>query len=174
MLSKVASSTFFFFQVFGMTQPGIEPQSSGPLANTMLIRPMAQLLMNKKQKFHWIDFLTFRFYRFIKYVIFCLKINFQNEHPSFRSLTSLFYFFFFFFLLLFSLFFPTPQFFFLSIEADDKPLMHSIIPSSLFIFTFFPGWGCILLHANALVKVLNLSVLSQPKQWVNSKAEWDL
>ena len=28
-----------FFWVFGMTRPGIEPQSPGPLANTLLIRP---------------------------------------------------------------------------------------------------------------------------------------
>ena len=32
MLSKVASSTTFW--VFGMTRPGIEPRSPGPLANT--------------------------------------------------------------------------------------------------------------------------------------------
>ena len=34
MLSKVASSTNFW--VFGMTRPGIEPGSPGPLANTLL------------------------------------------------------------------------------------------------------------------------------------------
>ena len=34
----VASSTIF--RVFGMTQPGIEPRSSWPLVNTLLIRPM--------------------------------------------------------------------------------------------------------------------------------------
>ena len=31
---------FFFFWVFGMTRPGIEPQSRRPLANTLLIRLM--------------------------------------------------------------------------------------------------------------------------------------
>ena len=31
-----ASSTIFW--VFGMTRPGIEPRSPGPLANTLLIR----------------------------------------------------------------------------------------------------------------------------------------
>ena len=36
MLSKVASSTIFW--VFGMTRPGIESRSLGPLANTQLIR----------------------------------------------------------------------------------------------------------------------------------------
>ena len=36
----MASSTIFW--VFGMIQPGIEPQSPGPLANTLLIRPMAR------------------------------------------------------------------------------------------------------------------------------------
>ena len=39
MLSKAASSTVFW--VFGMTRPGIEPRSPGPLVNTLLIRPMA-------------------------------------------------------------------------------------------------------------------------------------
>ena len=34
MLSKEASSTIFW--VFGMTRPGIEPRSPGPLANTLL------------------------------------------------------------------------------------------------------------------------------------------
>ena len=37
---KAASSTIFW--VFGMIRPGIQPQSSGPLANTLLIRPMAE------------------------------------------------------------------------------------------------------------------------------------
>ena len=31
-----------FFLVFGMIRPGIEPWSPGPLANTLLIRPMDQ------------------------------------------------------------------------------------------------------------------------------------
>ena len=39
MLSKAASSTIFW--VFGMTRPGTEPRSPGPLVNTLLIRPMA-------------------------------------------------------------------------------------------------------------------------------------
>ena len=36
MLGKAASSTIFC--VFGMTRPGIEPWSPGPLANTLLIQ----------------------------------------------------------------------------------------------------------------------------------------
>ena len=40
-VSKVVSNTIFW--VFGMTQPGIEPQSPRPLVNTQLIRPMARL-----------------------------------------------------------------------------------------------------------------------------------
>ena len=31
----------YHFWVFGMTQPGIEPRSLGPLVNTVLIRPVA-------------------------------------------------------------------------------------------------------------------------------------
>ena len=42
MLSKDISSTIFLF--FGMTRPGIEPQSPGPLANTLPNRPMSRLL----------------------------------------------------------------------------------------------------------------------------------
>ena len=37
-LSKAASSTIFW--VFGMTRPGIERQSPGPLTSTLLIRPI--------------------------------------------------------------------------------------------------------------------------------------
>ena len=42
---NAASSTIFW--IFGMTQPGIEPWSPRPLANTLLIRPMARLLITK-------------------------------------------------------------------------------------------------------------------------------
>ena len=40
MLSKEASSTIFW--VFGMTRPGIEPRSPGPLANTLTARPVKE------------------------------------------------------------------------------------------------------------------------------------
>ena len=36
----------FFFWVFGMTWPGIEPRSPGPLANTLTIMPMSGILVN--------------------------------------------------------------------------------------------------------------------------------
>ena len=38
---------FFFFLVFGMTQPEIEPGSLGPLANALTIRP--KTLNNSKR-----------------------------------------------------------------------------------------------------------------------------
>ena len=38
VLSKEVSSTIF--KVFGMTRPGIEPRSPGPLVNTLLTRQM--------------------------------------------------------------------------------------------------------------------------------------
>ena len=41
MLSKVLSSSIF--KVFGMTRPGIEPRSPGPLANTLTAGPMSRL-----------------------------------------------------------------------------------------------------------------------------------
>ena len=41
MLSKVVSSTIF--KVFGMTRPGIEPRSPGPLANTLTAGPIRTL-----------------------------------------------------------------------------------------------------------------------------------
>ena len=41
-LSKVVSSTIF--KVFGMTRTGIEPRSSGPLANTRPTGPMSRVL----------------------------------------------------------------------------------------------------------------------------------
>ena len=41
MLSKEASSNIL--KVFGTTRPGIEPRSSGSLANTLPTRPMSRL-----------------------------------------------------------------------------------------------------------------------------------
>ena len=41
MLSKVVSTSIF--KVFGMTRPGIEPRSPGPLANTLTAGPMSSL-----------------------------------------------------------------------------------------------------------------------------------
>ena len=38
------------FSVFCMTRPGIEPWSPGPLANTLLIKPMAWYCTNLKKK----------------------------------------------------------------------------------------------------------------------------
>ena len=36
----------YHFKVFGMTWPGIEPKSPGPLANTLPIRPMSSTNYN--------------------------------------------------------------------------------------------------------------------------------
>ena len=41
VLRKKISS--IIFKVFGMTRPGIEPKSTGPLANTLSTRPMSRL-----------------------------------------------------------------------------------------------------------------------------------
>ena len=43
VLSKKASSTIFW--VFGTTRPGIKARSPGPLVNTLLIRPMDNLMI---------------------------------------------------------------------------------------------------------------------------------
>ena len=40
MLSDKKGGIKYYFLVFGMTRPGIEPQPSGPSANTLLIRPI--------------------------------------------------------------------------------------------------------------------------------------
>ena len=48
MLSKVVSSTIF--KVFGMTRPGIEPRSPGPLANTLTAGP---IMMAKVYELHF-------------------------------------------------------------------------------------------------------------------------
>ena len=48
VLNKVLSSTIFW--VFGMTRPGIEPRSPGPLTNTLLIRPKQQQKQKKQKK----------------------------------------------------------------------------------------------------------------------------
>ena len=59
MLSKEAPSTIFW--VFGMTLPGIEPRSPGPLANTLTAWPMSGIkckyaLIVKKFLFQPIQF----------------------------------------------------------------------------------------------------------------------
>ena len=50
MLSKVLGKSCRIFCVFGMTPPGIEPRSPGPLANILLIRPTAWKKTEKKKK----------------------------------------------------------------------------------------------------------------------------
>ena len=47
LLSKEVSSTIL--KVFGMTRPGIEPRSPGPLANTLPTRTMSRLRTIKYQ-----------------------------------------------------------------------------------------------------------------------------
>ena len=42
---KQGGIKYHFFLEFGMTWPGIEPRSPGPLSNTQLIRPMARSLL---------------------------------------------------------------------------------------------------------------------------------
>ena len=52
MLSvKQGGIKYHFSWVFGMTRPGIEPQSPKPLANTLLIKPMAQSQHQKINNF---------------------------------------------------------------------------------------------------------------------------
>ena len=46
MLSVKQCGIKYHFWVFGLTWPGIETWSTGPLKNTQLIRPMAQLNNN--------------------------------------------------------------------------------------------------------------------------------
>ena len=41
MLSVKQVGIKYHFRVFGMTWPGIEPQSPGPFANTQTIMPMS-------------------------------------------------------------------------------------------------------------------------------------
>ena len=46
MLSVKQGGIKYHFGVFGMTQPGIEFRSAGPLTNTLLIRPIVRLKEN--------------------------------------------------------------------------------------------------------------------------------
>ena len=68
MLSKEASSIIFW--VFGMTQPGIEPWSSGPWVNTLPTRPMS-----------WSSFFIFSFisnyHNYYYYCYFHMRFNGQ-------------------------------------------------------------------------------------------------
>ena len=45
MSAKQGGIKYHFFLVFGITRPGIEPRSPGPLANTLLIRPRQFFVM---------------------------------------------------------------------------------------------------------------------------------
>ena len=44
MLSVKQGSIKYHFWVFGMTRPGIEPRSTGPLANTLTIMKMSGII----------------------------------------------------------------------------------------------------------------------------------
>ena len=46
MLSVKPGGIKYHFWVFGMTQPGIEPRSPRPLANTLRIKPISALPHN--------------------------------------------------------------------------------------------------------------------------------
>ena len=43
MLSVKQGGIKFHFKVFGMTRPGIEPRSPGPLANTLTAGPVSDI-----------------------------------------------------------------------------------------------------------------------------------
>ena len=71
MLSKAASSTIFW--VFGMTQPGIEPRSPGPLANSYL------KLYNLRINFYLLQ-------TFCPHLgSFCVVSSFTTFRPNFTS-----------------------------------------------------------------------------------------
>ena len=53
VLSKAASSTIFW--VFGMAQPGIEPRSPRPLANTLLIKPIYLIIIICSHTVIWLQ-----------------------------------------------------------------------------------------------------------------------
>ena len=84
MLSKVVSSTIF--KVFGMTRPGIEPRSPGPLANTLTAGPMSRSnLWNKRSIFtmyhKWINPLSFDKYLY-KFLSQEFKKFYQKEKKN--------------------------------------------------------------------------------------------
>ena len=43
MLSDKQGGIKYYFWIFGISWPGIEPRLSGPLVNTLLIRPMTNI-----------------------------------------------------------------------------------------------------------------------------------
>ena len=69
MLSKVVSSTIF--KVFGMTRPGIEPRSPGPLANDLLFKAYVKFL-----QFLHSHYLKIEIYEFVLdfVILFCLLL----------------------------------------------------------------------------------------------------
>ena len=68
VLSREVSSTIF--KVFGMTRPGIEPRSPGPLANTLSTKPMSR---------YWVKYQSFLFKQ-LNYQTFLFRtIEFSNS-----------------------------------------------------------------------------------------------
>ena len=68
---------FFFFWVFGMTRPGIEPRSPGPLTKTLLIKPMARYISK-----HFI-FFSFFFFSFLSKTKFiALQHHFKIDNST--------------------------------------------------------------------------------------------
>ncbi len=94
---KEISSTIF--KVFGMTRPGIEPRSPGPLVNTLPTWPMSQyclviLMVNSKfsnDPFRLVfDFLNFSL--FLSLVVMVLScMNFLKMNQQYFLLTSIFH-----------------------------------------------------------------------------------
>ena len=87
-------------EVFGMTRPGIEPRSPGPLANTLSSRPMAQSHNNKcfylrtflvsnviqnKTNSLWAKFTSFNIYSGSRNLLISLTLNFLGNTNEWRN-----------------------------------------------------------------------------------------
>ena len=72
MLSKVVSSSIF--KVFGMTRPGIEPRSPGPLANTLLVYiTLLSLLYCYYNNYYYYFYIYFNYYYYYYYYYYSLE-----------------------------------------------------------------------------------------------------
>ena len=66
VLSMEVSSTIF--KVFGMTQPGIEPRSPGPLANTLPTTPMIWLKQYQCSKSQFVNTVQIHLKHYLKQI----------------------------------------------------------------------------------------------------------
>ena len=84
---RVKQVPFFFLKVFGITQPGIEPRSSGPLANTLPTRPLSRFVKFTNIYIHY-DFIYSYPYLLDSNMILCVFNVFSSDITTLIFVTN--------------------------------------------------------------------------------------